>query len=65
MYRGGYRLSYSLLYPKYYCTNCKQLTERESVCDNWQKRKRGYDISLQRFIQAEEDIKALIKLLVK
>lgn len=58
----GYRLSYSLAYPMYYCTKCEQMTDKESICENRQAKKAEYDISPQRLKEVEQDIKYLLKL---
>lgn len=60
---GGYRFGYSTAYPKYYCALREQLTKGENICGNRRKRNSGYDISPQRFAEAEEDAKTLIALL--
>ncbi len=44
-----------------YCTLCGRMTENDENCDGWTKRVRGYDLSLQRFDNAEGDIKYLMQ----
>ena len=47
--------------PKYYCTVCEQLLQREGCCEKWQRKKTEIDISPQRLEEVEQDIKYLIE----
>ncbi len=47
----------------FYCTKRKTVAEENDTCTCWQKKRAEYDLSLQRFEQAEEDVRALINAL--
>ncbi|MDE6585682.1 MAG: hypothetical protein K2K80_03280 [Clostridia bacterium] len=61
----AYRLfwySFSKSYD-YYCTENDEMTEAENVCYKWrQKEKQAVDLSAARFVEAEEDINIIKKL---
>lgn len=43
----------------YYCLCRESLTERENGCEWWKRKITEYDLSEQRFIDAEKDIRYL------
>ncbi len=45
---------------KHYCTNREELISTKNGCDNWSKRKKEFDLSSERLLKVEEDIKMLI-----
>ena len=45
---------------KWYCAHFNKIINAESVCDNWQKEKRHYDLSAERFDNVIKDIEWLI-----
>ncbi len=45
----------------YYCAVRCEMTKRENSCENWRKKQAVYDLSAQRFDEAERDIKALME----
>lgn len=59
-----HNLWYSFWFNKeYYCILHDRLTEPKNGCLNGKKKEKEYNLSAERLKQAEEDIKALIKLL--
>ena len=50
-------------FEQLYCTDREEPTEADNSCDRWQKKApRKYDLSPQRFDEAERDIKILVAL---
>ena len=58
LYRGYW---YSYCWNKlFYCTLHKHITQPQSGCVHWQRRRHEYDLSPQRFDEVEQDIKFLL-----
>ena len=57
---GRYRL---FRLKKYYCALREEIIDRENSCGEWCKRKVEYELSPQRFDEAEADLKKIFELI--
>ena len=60
VYRLG-GLTYSP-FTKYYCDHNDEILTEYTACEHWQHTVKTFDFSPERFDQAEDDIKALLKI---
>ncbi len=46
---------------RYYCAVRREMTKRENSCEDWREKQIAYDLSAQRFDEAERNIKVLME----
>ena len=57
------RYSYFYFRRKWYgCMLCRDIVERDSVCDNWRRKgRRNTDVTAERVSETEEDVKFIME----